>query len=149
MRRLLSAVSGLLLIVVAFLAAARVADTREGLIAEVVTLMSGLAGVGLLLFGLVPKRQQSGLAARARATSSPRGPRTANDLVLGVGGIVIGAVLLAGLAESGGWGWAAMGGALLVPMLAGSAYLIIAFARAPEHDWRVDLRRLFRLRTGD
>jgi hypothetical protein len=147
MTRALFAAAGLLLIAVAFIAAARVADTREGLIAEVITLFAGLAGVGLLLFGLIPRRPG------AQLQPSPAGPtrasrRTANDLLLGGGGIAISLLLLGGLAYSGGWGWAAMGGALLIPMFAGSAYLVIAFARAPERDWSVDLHRLFRSRTG-
>jgi vacuolar-type H+-ATPase subunit I/STV1 len=50
--RRLSVVAGGLLIAVAFAAATRVANTREGLIAEVITLLSGLAGMTLVFFGL-------------------------------------------------------------------------------------------------
>jgi hypothetical protein len=53
-------------------------------------------------------------------------------------------VLLGGLALSGGFTWALLGAALLIPMVAGSAYLVVGFARAPERDWSVDLARLFR-----
>ena len=73
---------GLALVAIAFIAASNVADTREGLIAEVVTLFSGLVGVLLLLYGLVPKR-----AAGARDAAPPApselgpGPRSANDLL--------------------------------------------------------------------
>jgi hypothetical protein len=138
----------LLLIAVAFIAASHVSDTREGLLAEVVTLLAGLAGVGLLLYGLVPRRPSAGGPPHGQAaTSKPR--RTANDLLLGAGGIAISLILLGGLAYSGGWGWAAMGGVLLIPMIAGSGYLLIEFSRAAERDWTLDLRRLFGRRSGD
>ena len=60
---------GVMLIAIAFIAAFSVADTQRGLVAEVVTLLAGLAGTGLLLYGLVPRRPASG---------SPKGdlPRT-------------------------------------------------------------------------
>jgi hypothetical protein len=148
MTRAIFAASGLLLIAVAFVAAGRVADTREGLIAEVVTLFAGLAGVALLLYGLVPRRNGPSPAPVARPAGTDRRRRTGNDLVVGGGGIVIAVLLLGGLALSGGWGWAALGAVLLVPMIAGSAYLVIAFIRAPERDWSVDLRRLFTSRSG-
>ena len=149
MSRLLSALSGLLLVAVAFVAGTRVADTREGLIAEIVTLLAGLAGVGLLLFGLVPKRTGTAGAEPVAVPSSAQPVRrTANDLLLGSIGIAIAVVLLGGLVLSGGWVWAALGAVLLVPMMAGSAYLVIAFARAPEHDWRIDLKRVFRSGSG-
>ena len=45
--------AGIALTVLAFAAATRVADTREGLIAEVITLLAGLAGISLLLYGLI------------------------------------------------------------------------------------------------
>src|SRR5712691_7915798 len=121
---------GALLIVVAFVAAFGVADTRQGLVAEVVTLLSGLAGTGLLIYGLVPIRSSRG---RLESTGSARprraSPRTANDLVIGVAGLLLAAVLLAGLAISGSWLWAGLGGVLLLPMCIGSAYLVAAFMR--------------------
>ena len=145
MSRLLSALFGLLLCAIAFIAAAQVADTREGLIAEVVTLFAGLAGVALLLYGLVPKRR---VASQVIPLPRPAEPtiRTANDLVLGSAGLALALVLLGGLAFSGGFVWALLGGVLLVPMIAGSAYLVIAFARAPRREWSVDLARLLRSR---
>lgn len=149
MSRLLSTLSGLLLVAIAFVAGTRVADTQQGLIAEVVTLFAGLAGVGLLLFGLVPKRARTAEAKPvAQPPAGPPSRRTANDLLLGSIGIAIALVLLGGLVLSGGWLWAALGAVLLVPMIAGSAYLVIAFARAPDHDWSIDLKRLFRSRSG-
>ena len=147
MRRTVSALCGLLLIAIAFIAAAQVADTREGLIAEVITLLAGLAGVGLLLYGLVPKRKpapghEPPVKARPRTSR-----RSANDLLAGGAGLLIAVVLLTGLAVSAGWTWTAMGAVLLVPMIVGSVYMVVAFARAPERDWSLDLKKLFR--TGD
>lgn len=144
MRRWGALGTGLLLIVVAFVAASHVADTREGLIAEVVTLLSGLSGTGLLLYGLVPRRQLAG----GRAPSSAGAParkqtvRSANDLVLGAAGLMVAAVLLGGLVVSAGWTWALVGAVLLLPMLAGSTYLLAAFIHAPQREWRIDLQKL-------
>ena len=140
---------GVLLVAVAFLAGAQVADTREGLIAEVVALFAGLGGVILLLYGLIPRRSDNRPTSQPKQVTQRRARRTANDLVLGGAGMVIAIVLFGGLALSGGWLWAALGGVLLVPMVAGSAYLVVAFARAQQRDWSVDLPRLFRLRAED
>jgi hypothetical protein len=144
--RWIAACAGLALVAVAFIAASRVADTREGLIAEVVTLLAGLGGVLLLLYGLVPKRA-AGPHDAAQATPPPfrrAGPRSANDLLLGSAGLLVAAVLLTGLVMSGGWQWALIGALLLVPMIAGCVYLCAAFMAAPERDWTIDLRRLIR-----
>ncbi len=146
MMRGLSVACGLALVVVAFIAGSQVADTREGLIAEVITLFAGLGAVALLLYGLVPRRREQSRAPNVSRPTRTLGRRTANDLVLGGAGIAVGVLLFAGLAVSGGWIWASLGGVLLIPMLAGSAYLLIAFARAPERDWTVDLPRIFRSR---
>jgi len=136
---------GLTLVAIAFVSAAQVADTREGLIAEVVTLFAGLAGVLLLLYGLVPKRPAPADARIDReSTLKSVGPRSANDLLMGSSGLLLAAVLLTGLVMSGGWGWALIGGLLLLPMIAGCVYLCAAFASAPERDWTIDLRRLIR-----
>jgi len=141
--RWIAALAGLALVAIAFFAASHVADTREGLISEVVTLLAGLGGVLLLLYGLVPKR---GAGARNVTPGSPplrrAGPRSANDLLLGSGGLIVAAVLLTGLVMSGGWQWAVIGGLLLVPMVAGCVYLCAAFMAAPERDWTINLRRL-------
>jgi hypothetical protein len=143
--RWIAATAGLALVAIAFIAATRVADTREGLIAEVVTLFAGLGGVLLLLYGLVPKRA-GGTWGAPPALPSPKrvGPRSANDLVLGLAGLLVAAVLLTGLVMSGGWQWALIGGLLLLPMLAGCVYLCAAFMAARERDWTIDLRRLIR-----
>ena len=134
------------MVVIAFAAAARVADTREGLIAEVITLFAGLAGVLLLLYGLVPRPPAAQASAERSARGWPRppsGPRSANDLLLGSAGLLLAAVLLVGLVMSAGWMWALIGGLLLLPMIAGCVYLCAAFAAAPQRDWTIDLRRLF------
>ena len=147
MTRVLFSVSGLALIAIAFIAATRVEDTREGLIAEIVTLLAGLIGVGLLLYGLVPRRAGSKQSGRRRLRPLDRdSPRSANDLILGSAGILVAIVLVGGLALSGGLIWAALGGALLIPLIAWSGYLVISFARAAKRDWSVDLSRLFRTR---
>ena len=66
-----------------------------------------------------------------RAAGLSRGKqRSLRDLALGAGGIVLGGVLLTGLAFSGGPLWASLGLALLLPMLAGSIYLCVRFLRS-------------------
>jgi hypothetical protein len=141
--RWIAALTGLALVAIAFFAASHVADTREGLVSEVVTLFAGLGGVLLLLYGLVPKR---GAAARKVTPGPPAlgraGPRSANDLLLGSAGLIVAAVLLTGLVMSGGWQWAVIGGLLLLPMVTGCAYLCAAFVAAPDRDWTINLRRL-------
>jgi hypothetical protein len=122
-------VAGVALVIVAFGAATRVADTREGLIAEVVTLLAGGAGVGALIYGLAARQ---GAPASRRIARSPRPvrPRTASDLLFGAGGVVLSAVLVAGLAITGGPLSAVFGLALLLPMIAGCVYLCVRFLRA-------------------
>ena len=144
MRRWIAIVVGLAFVTIAFVAAGRVADTREGLIAEVITLFAGLVGVLALLYGLVPKRRGpvAAVSPPARA-SKPSGPRSANDLLMGGAGLLLAAILLTGLVMSGGWLWATIGGLLLLPMVAGCVYLCAAFASARERDWTINLRRLF------
>ena len=133
---------GALLIAIAFIAAFSVADTQRGLIAEVVTLLAGLAGTGLLLYGLVPRRPASGRPKGDLPRTRGPAVRTANDLLIGSCGLLLAAVLMAGLAVSGGWLWVALGGLLLVPMMVGCTYLVAAFWRARERQWRIDLKRL-------
>ena len=130
--RWLALVAGLALLVLAFAAAGRVTDTREGLVAEIITLLGGGAGFVLLIYAFAarqrspaPRLTQAG--APAPSTGKLRSPR---DLWLGAGGIVLGLVLLSGLAFSGGPLWAGFGLALLLPMLAGSVYLCVRYLRA-------------------
>ena len=128
MRRL-ALVAGVGLVIVAFAAATRVADTREGLIAEVVTLLAGVAGVGLLIYGLTA-RQGTSMGARVAHAPNPLQPRNTRDLLLGAGGVALAAILVVGLAITGGPLPAVFGLALLLPMIAGCVYLCVRFLRA-------------------
>ena len=128
MRRL-AIVAGAALVVVAFAAATRVADTREGLIAEVVTLLAGVAGVGSLIYGLAA-RQGAPTSERVARRPRPVRPRTVKDLLLGTGGVALAAILVTGLAITGGPLPAAFGLALLLPMIAGCLYLCVRYLRA-------------------
>jgi len=152
--RWLSLAGGFALIVLAFAAASRVTDTRAGLVAEIVTLLGGLAGIGLLTYAFAarpsnanrPSPRPSARSATRTARNSAlrpliaplegRGrttearPRSNRDLVLGATGVLLAAVLLTGLAISGGIMWAGFGLALLLPMIAGSVYLCVRFLRA-------------------
>lgn len=141
--------AGVVLVVVAFVAGSRVADTREGLIFEVIALLAGLAGVILLIYGWV--------SAVSTAHPSPSRPsvtvdravpvRSANELLIGGAGLATAAVLVVGIALSAGPMWAVLGLVLLLPMAIGSVYLCIRFLRAPEREWKIDLQRL--TRRGD
>ena len=146
MGRIAAIAAGVLLIALAFVAASNVSDTRQGLIAEVTTLLAGLAGAGLLLYGLVPKRRTAAQPVVRTQSKAPPTTRSANDLLIGSGGLLVAAALLTGLDVSGGWIWTLMGALLLSPMVIGCTYLIAAFIRAPRREWRIDLRRLTGLR---
>jgi hypothetical protein len=132
--RWIALVAGVALVALAVGAVTRVADTHEGLVAEIVTLLSALAGISLLIYALTarprPRAAAPPLSPAARpAPSGPR-PRVRRDLVLGSGGLALALVLLAGLAISGGALWASLGLALLLPMIAGSVYLCLRFLRS-------------------
>jgi hypothetical protein len=135
---------GLALSALAIAAAFRVADTREGLIAEVVTLLGGLTGIGLLLYGLAARARPAPPPAN-RSTNvvnaEPR-VRSANDLLIAASGVVVATILLSGLAISTGPQWALFGFVILLPMIAGSVYLGLRFFQAPKRVWRIDLRSL-------
>ena len=138
---------GAALIVVAFVAGGRVADTREGLVSEVVTLLAGLVGVSLLLYAWVwGARPRPGNARLTDAPTPQVHVPSATELVFGAAGLVIAAGLVAGVALSAGRLWGLMGFVLLLPMILGSGYLCLRFWRAPKRDWKVDPRRLRRLR---
>jgi hypothetical protein len=124
---------GAVFIAAAFAAGTRVADTREGLIFEVVTLLAGLAGVSLLLYGLV--------------TTLGR-PAVAAELLVGGSGLAVAAILLGGIAATAGVLWTVLGAILLLPMIVGCAYLCVTFARGPRREWRVDLQGLVNRRSG-
>ncbi|TAN31570.1 hypothetical protein EPN29_13015 [bacterium] len=142
--RWLSLIVGIALVAVAFVAATRVADTREGLVAEVITLLGGLAGICLVFYGLFANMRPVPPVDRP-ATRIDARPATriasAKDLLFGAGGLALAAVLLSGLAVSGGIQWAGLGLIALLPMIAGSAYLCARFLRSPARDWTLDLRR--------
>lgn len=129
--RWLALVAGIALVALAFGAGSRVADTREGLIAEVITLLAGLSGVALLIYGLVARPRAPAAPPRLATGSTPaERARSARDLLVGAGGIVLALALLTGLAVSGGALWAGFGLVLLLPMLAGSVYLCVRYLRA-------------------
>jgi hypothetical protein len=136
--------AGAVFVIIAFLAGGRVADTREGLIYEVIALLAGLAGVSLVLYGWVAPaaRAHAGIPRPPVAPTPPVRIRSANELLIGGGGLVIAAVLITGIAFSAGVLWALMGLALLLPMVIGCGYLCLRFLRAPEREWKIDLQRL-------
>jgi hypothetical protein len=128
--RWIAIVAGAALVALAFGAATRVADTREGLVAEVVTLFAGLAGVSLLIYGLAARPRRSLTSTLGAERRRDARSRTNRDLYLGAGGIGLALVLLGGLAVSGGPLWAGFGLAILLPMLAGSVYLCVRYFRS-------------------
>lgn len=128
--RWLALAAGVGLAVLAFAAVTRVADTREGLIAEVVTLFAGGAAVGLLIYAYVARSDFRPRPAPARAPASAQRRPSRRDLGLGAGGLVLAAALLAGLSVSGGALWAGLGFALLLPMIAGCVYLCVRYLRS-------------------
>jgi hypothetical protein len=141
--------AGLVLVGVAFFAAGRVADTREGLVYEVITLLGGLAGVSLILYGLFANTGEHVRPASARSPVSLATPppvQSANDLLLGGSGLLVAAILVIGIGINAGPPWALLGLVLLLPMVTGCAYLCFRFLRAPEREWRIDLERLTRHR---
>ena len=135
---------GVVLIIAAFAAGTRVADTREGLIYEVITLMAGLAGVSLLLYGLVATLRPPKATAPASSIDSSAEQKVHNaaELLVGASGLVVAAILVVGIAATAGVQWALLGSILLLPMIAGCAYLCFAFARAPRREWKIDLQKL-------
>jgi hypothetical protein len=128
--RWVSLIAGIGFVVLAFAAATRVADTRDGLIAEVVTLFSGLAGVSLVLYGLFAGMRPAPRPGDTPTPRQPARPPSTRDLAIGAGGLALGAVLLGGLLVSAGWQWAALGFVILLPMIAGSAFLCGRFLLA-------------------
>lgn len=130
--RWLALAAGLALVALAFAAATRVADTRAGLVAEIITLLSGMAGVGLLIYAFAARRRIATAISPPPLPSLRQAPQTrsSKDLLLGASGIGLAIVLLGGLVWSAGFGWALIGAALLLPMISGSVYLCLRFLRA-------------------
>ena len=136
--------TGAVLVVVAFMAGSRVADTREGLVFEVIALLAGLAGVILVMYGWVAATARAHAGpphARATLPAAPQ-VRSANELLIGGGGLLTVAFLVAGIALSSSVLWALLGLVLLMPMAIGCAFLCLRFLRAPQRDWRIDIDRL-------
>ena len=129
--RWLALVAGAGLLVLAFAAAGRVTDTREGLIAEIVTLLGGGSGFVLLIYAFAARKRSASPSSVPHTTRQP-GPytRSGRDLLLGAGGIALAFLLVGGLAVSGGPLWAGFGLAILLPMLGGSVYLCVRYLRA-------------------
>lgn len=129
MRRL-SLIAGIALIVVAFGAGTRVADTREGLIAEVITLLAAVAGIVLVLYGMFAGARPG--PPRHAVVQPPPAARlpSRRDFAAGSAGLLVAAVLIGGLVVTAGWQWAAWGSVLLLPMIAGSFYLCGRYLRA-------------------
>ena len=126
--RWLSLVTGAALLAIAFGAATRVADSREGLIAEIVTLLAGLLGISLVLYGFFAGARPAPRPA-VHAPALQAAP-SARQLAAGITGLVLAAVLLGGLLLSAGWQWAALGTVLLLPMIVGSVLLCRRYLRA-------------------
>lgn len=143
--RWLALVIGAVLVAIAFVAAGQVADTQEGQVAEVVALLAGLVGVSLIIYAWA-----AGARARppgALPTVSAKPPvqiRSATELLAGAVGLVIALALIAGVAFSAGGLWVIVALVLLLPMILGSAYLCVRFVRAPQREWKIDLRQLTR-----
>lgn len=142
-------VAGVVFIGAAFAAATRVANTREGLIFEVVTLFAGLAGVILLIYGLVTTLGHRALGSSGPPVSARPENRTHNaaELLVGGSGLAVAAILLGGIAATAGVLWTLLGAIMLLPMIVGCAYLCFAFARGPHRDWKVDLQQLVNRRS--
>jgi hypothetical protein len=128
--RRLSLIGGIALIVVAFGAGTRVADTREGLIAEVITLLAAVAGITLVLYGMFAGARPGPPRAAAVQPSAPARLPSRSDFAAGSAGLIVAAVLIGGLVVTAGWQWAAWGSVLLLPMIAGSIYLCGRYLRA-------------------
>jgi hypothetical protein len=141
--------AGAALLLVAFLAGNRVADTREGLVFEVITLLAGLAGLVLFLYGWMAAMARTHAVPTRTSVEAPSANtvRSANELLIGGGGLTVAAILVIGIGLSAGPLWAVLGLVLLLPMVAGSAFLCLRFLRASRREWKIDLQRL--TRRGD
>src|SRR5260370_8057596 len=97
-----------------------------------VTLVAGLSGVSFLLYGLVAPMSRAGRTPQSPRVAPPatQSVHNAGELLIGVAGLMISAVLLGGIAATAGLLWALLGGVFLLPMIAGCVYLCFSFARA-------------------
>jgi len=87
-------------------------------------------------------RPRSAAAAPPVVTQPTARVHNAGELLVGAAGLVVAAILLAGIAATAGGWWALLGSILLLPMIAGCIYLCFAFARGPLRDWKIDLQKL-------
>jgi hypothetical protein len=126
--RLLPLLAGIVLVAIAFGAATQVANTREGLIAEVITLLAGLAGISLVLYGVFARASPVPVSALP-GPPAPARPPSAREFATGVAGLGLAAILIGGLAITAGWQWAALGSVVLLPMIVWSAYFCARFLR--------------------
>jgi len=141
--------AGVVFIAAAFTAATRVANTREGLIFEVITLFSGLAGVILMIYGLVTTlgRQAPGTSAAPVSAVPANKTHNAAELLVGGSGLGVAAILLGGIAATAGVLWALLGAIMLLPMVVGCAYLCVTFAVGPHREWKVDIQQFMNRRS--
>jgi hypothetical protein len=137
---------GAVLIVIAFVASGRVADTQQGMVSEVITLFAGLGGVSLVLYAWVSGARPRPAGVPTPGVKTTVQIRSATELLAGAVGLVIAVALIAGVALSAGGLWVIVALVLLLPMTLGSAYLCVRFFRAPKREWKIDLRQLTRLR---
>jgi len=143
--RWLALVIGAVLVAIAFVAAGRVADTQVGQVAEDVALLTGLVGVSLIIYAWAAgARVRPAGAPPTLGAKPPVQIRSATELLAGSVGLVVAVVLIAGVALSAGGLWVIVALVLLLPMILGSAYLCVRFMRAPQRDWKIDLRQLTR-----
>jgi hypothetical protein len=126
--RRLSLIAGIALVALAFGAATRVADTREGLIAEAITLLTGLVGISLILYGLFAGARHAPRPAIPRTPAPTRTP-SAREFAIGAAGLGLAAILVGGLEITAGLEWAALGLVVLLPMIVGSTILCARFLR--------------------
>jgi len=126
--RRLSLIAGIALVALAFWASTRVADTREGLIAEAITLLAGLVGISLILYGVFAGARPAPRPAIPRTPAPARTP-SAREFAIGAAGLGLAAILVGGLGITAGLEWAALGLVVLLPMIVGSTILCARFLR--------------------
>jgi hypothetical protein len=143
MKRWVALAAGICITALAFVSVTHVENTREGLIAEVITEFSALIGISLTLYGLLAGTRRPAGQSKTTERTAPNPPpaRSVRDLITGGGGLLVAFVLLTGIALSSGIQWAALGGVVLLPMIAGSIYLCVRFTTAPVRSWKLELRK--------
>ena len=128
MRRL-ALVTGIALVAIAFGAATRITNTREGLIAETIMYLAALVGLILIFYGLFGGARPAEKRDVPRSHAVPS-PPSSRQFALGAGGLALAAILISGSGLTAGWQWAALSSVMLLPMIVGSAILCARFLRA-------------------